>query len=80
MDAHDNEYLAAAAGMQQVYGYRPQRGDLVEVALPFTLEPATGVVLEVDGTDVEVSVGDSTLLYRTDELRPISTQESRRSR
>ena len=80
MDANEREYAAAAAGMQQVYGYRPQRGDLVEVALPFTLEPATGVVLDVDGTDVEVSVGDSTLLYRTDELRPISTQESRRSR
>ena len=80
-DAHDNEYLAAAAGMADTYGYAPKRGDVVDLRLPFSNDYATGVVLEVDGSDVQVSVNGETLLYRAGELRPVTTDtESRRSR
>lgn len=56
MDAHAREAAGAAAGMSEVYGYRPTPGDRVRCERPWSGQPATGTVVATNGVYVLVDL------------------------
>lgn len=56
MDAHEREAAGAAAGMSEVYGYRPRVGDRVRCERPWSGHWASGTVVATNGVYVLVDV------------------------
>lgn len=69
-DPHHNEYLAAVAGMNEIYrSDRPSPGDYVYVERPFYGDTVKAKVIRTHGHLVTVEIDGDHLGYTVDEVR-----------